>query len=216
MKYLMPLLSITLMILFIGCSSKQDALRVSGTITDYNSTKNILNVEVTQQNESPYKIKYYDIRIKDSDNISWVHSQDKVRVEIHDLSKDGKIIKFISKIKGGMFTDYHKKELLVPGLQLLMHELDDRGIKYFQIVKPLSLSNMSGFPINNVANLSTYLVPEINSPSYDYYLENSTDNHSSMDAAFTILTYNTFILVIVPIENPQAHQMVWDVKKNLN
>ncbi len=217
MKYYISIFSLVSMILLSGCSSKQDQLIAASTITNYTVDKNAILVEEKIQNESPFKIQTYEVKIKDSEHISMFHKQDSIEVILSDISKNGKILQYTASITGRVLENHHKKELLLPGLQLLMHELHNRGHKYFQILKPTSLSNLNGFPLNTIAGLSAYLSPELNNPSEDNELENADgmDVHSSINSGFTVFDDSIFELTIIVIDEPKSYQIVWNVEDNL-
>lgn len=216
MRLYLTIFSLVSIILFSGCSSKQEQLIVAKTIINYNVDKNATLVDEKIQAESPFKVQTYKVSFKDSKNINMFYKQDSMEVVLSDIAKNGKVIQYTASITGSVGENHHKKELLVPGLQLLIQELDKRGHKYFQIIKPTSLSNLNGFPINTVAGLSAYLSPELNNPSDDNELENAKgkDVHSSINTAFTMFDDSIFEFIIVIIDNPKPYQIVWDVKDN--
>jgi len=217
MKYYLSIFSLMTMVLLSGCSSKQEQLIVASTITNYAVDQNATMIEEKIQTESPYRIQTYKVKIKDSEHIWMLDKQESMGVVLSDISKNGKILQFKASITGRVLENHHKKELLVPGLQLLVHELGKRGHKYFQIIKPTSLSNLNGFPINSIAGLSAYLSPELNNPSEDNELENADgmDVHSSINSGFTIFDDSVFELNILIIDTPKPYQIVWNVEDNL-
>jgi len=217
MRLYLIIISFVSLIILPGCSSKQDQLIVAKRIINYHVDKNATMIDEKIQNESLFKVQTFKVRFKDSENISIFHKQDSMQVVLSDITKNGKVIKYEARITGRVRENYHKKELLVPGLQLLMQELHKRGHKYFQIIKPTSLSNLNGFPINTLAGLSAYLSPELNNPSDDNELENGygMDVHSSINTGFTMFDDSIFELIIIIIDNPKPHQVVWDVENNI-
>lgn len=217
MRLYLTIFSLVSIMLLSGCSSKQEQLIVAERIINYNVDKNATLIDEKIQDESPFKVQTYKVKFKDSENISIFHIRDSMQVILSDISKNGKVIKYTASIQGRVSENYHKKELIVPGLQLLIQELDKRGHKYFQIIKPTSLSNLNAFPINTVAGLSAYLSPELNNPSDDNELENADgmDVHSSINTGYTAFDDSIFEFIIVIIDNPKPYQIVWDVKDNL-
>jgi len=217
MRLYLIIINLVSLILLSGCSSKQDQLIVAKRIKNYNVDKNATMIDEKIQNKSPFKVQTFKVRFKDSENISIFHKQDSMQVVLSDMEKNGKVIKYEARITGRVRENYHKKELLVPGLQLLMQELHKRGYKYFQIIKPTSLSNLNGFPINTLAGLSAYLSPELNNPSDDNELENADglDVHSSINSGFTMFDDSIFEFIIVIIDKPKPYQIVWNVENNL-
>ena len=217
MRLHLTIFSLVSIMLLSGCSSKQEQLIVAERIINYNVDKNATLVDEKIQDESPFKVQTYKVRFKDSENISMFHKQDSMQVVLSDISKNAKIIKVTASITGRVRENYHKKELIVPTLQLLMQEMKSRGHKYFQIIKPTSLSNLNGFPINTVAGLSAYLSPELNNPSDDNELENADgmDVHSSINTGYTAFDDSIFEFIIVIIDKPKPYQIVWNVKDNL-
>jgi hypothetical protein len=215
MKFYFTIFSLFVIAFLSGCSGKQEQLIVPQTISNFHVDENATMIDEKIQDESPFKVQTFKVKFKDSENISWAHTQDSMKVILSDMSENGKIIQVAGSIKGGLRENYHKKELIVPTLELLVQELHKRGYKYFQIIKPTSLSNFNGFPINTVADLATYLAPELNNPSDDNELENATDNHSSISTSITVFFDNTLEFTIIIIDKPKPYQIVWNVENNL-
>lgn len=86
-----------------------------------------------------------------------------------------------------------------------------KGYRYFQIVSPDSLSNVKGFPINNLADIVSYVSPRA-SNVYGLYtqLENSKITHSSIDVP-TFSGDPKFKIQIRLVKNPKYYEIVWDV-----
>jgi len=136
---------------------------------------------------------------------------DKATVE--DMSKDGKIFKVTTTIDGKV----RKKGamlLVVSTMRKAVQETKARGYRYFQIIAPAELNNAAGFPINNIADLASFLVPQTNNvPKAFNGLENAIDTHPALDIPLTIFGDSKFSVVVQIIEDPKYYDIVWDTER---
>lgn len=146
---------------------------------------------------------------------SSIDKYDISKVIIKNLTKDGMVFK--TTLKTDKRIDVRKGDLaklVVPTLQAAVKNAKDKGIQYFQIIAPASLSNANGFPINNIADLSSYLVPRLSRPARGYFrIENYFEAHSSINKP--LFGDASFEIVIRELKNPKFTDIVWNVEKNL-
>lgn len=218
MKILKYLTGVVIVLLFTACSSKE--LVLHKPLYDFNIEKNSI---ITKED----KVVKYDITAPDAMTLGWGPTWETVKDSVTNnttftnINDDGSMILCSFSLKDTqLLPKHHKLELVVPGLQALLHEMERRDVEYFQIIAPFSLSNENGFPINNVEDLSTYLVPELSNPEDDdaeivyeesmhpIYFENVVQhNFLSPMADYTVK------IIVKTIKNPTPDQIVWDVKK---
>lgn len=126
------------------------------------------------------------------------------------------IIKVSHKLKGKHSDNVYK--VIVPAMNKINEEVKKRGYEYFQIVSPKQISNLEGFPINNKADLATFLNPQFSMPTHNLNLletrKTLMDNQNSqnvVDTPFTIFGTTEFELVIRMIKEPNYDEIVWNV-----
>lgn len=211
---LLMLASIT----FSACNSKT-GVRPIDAVYDYNVRNSSTLIESNTSRTSPFSTKVFKLDIEE--HMSYWNALDSVatlneaKITFYDLNIKGTIIATQFEINRSVSQRHHKAALLIPGLQKLVQELDSRGHRYFQIVSPAHISNYLGFPINNIGDLSTYLIPELNNPhdtkmlfSYDMDLINGI-------ATSSLLSDSKTRIIVKVIDKPTSSDIVWDIKKNL-
>jgi len=129
-------------------------------------------------------------------------------VTLYDLNKEGTIVAAKFKIDGSVGPNHHRAGLFIPGMEQLIQVLDKRGYKYFQIVSPLHISNYLGFPLNNIVDLSSYLIPELNNP------DNSNMELRNGESTSSLLQHGVTRLVVKIVDNPTPQDIVWDIEAN--
>jgi hypothetical protein len=219
MKHINIITIVSILLLLNACGMKPDVKSMNATY-DYNVQDKSTLISSKKSVSSPYKTKVYKLdiveRMRYYDAWDFMFTLDESKVTFYDLNKKGSIMAAKFEIGLLVMPRHHKVGLLVPGMQKLVQEMDERGYKYFQIVSPSHISNYLGFPINNIADLSTYLIPELNNP-YDSNIFFRYD----MDLIYgqslsNLLIGGTTKLVVKGINNPGEDDIVWDVKRNLN
>jgi hypothetical protein len=102
--------------------------------------------------------------------------------------------------------------IITAALQKAIEHAKNNRYEYIQIVSPDSLSNEKGFPINNFADIVSYLVPMANNPGGYLRLDNSLDLHSSIEKSFGPFGSPSFEIVFKEVKNPKHTDIVWDTK----
>lgn len=126
------------------------------------------------------------------------------------------LVKVSHKLKGKHNDSLFK--VVAPAMKNINEEVKKRGYEYFQIVFPKQISNLEGFPINNKADLTTFLNPQYSMPRHTLnILETSRtlmDNQESqnvVDVPFLIFGTTEFELIIRMIKEPNYDEIVWNV-----
>jgi hypothetical protein len=133
-------------------------------------------------------------------------------VTVENINADGTAYRVKETIKGKANPNT-TKYIILAALQKSIEHAKANGYKYVQIIAPDSLSNEKGFPINNSADIASYLVPLSNNPGGYLGLENSIDVHSSIDKPFSNFGSTSFEIVFKEVKNPKPTDIVWDTKK---
>lgn len=126
------------------------------------------------------------------------------------------ILKVSHELKGKHGDNLYK--VVVPAINKINEEVKKRGYEYFQIVSPKQISNLEGFPINNKADLATFLNPQFSMPTHTLNLletrKTLMDNQNSqnvVDVPFLIFGTTEFELVIRMLKEPNYDEIVWNV-----
>ena len=131
-------------------------------------------------------------------------------IVIENVTEDGTTYK-VNKTVEGMIQD-PAFAYVTPVMIKAIEHAKLKGYRYIQIIAPDSLSNEKGFPINNTADLASYIAPYANNTGGFLGLENSINKHSSLDGALTIFGQSTFQVVIKEVKNPKYDDIVWNTQ----
>ena len=133
-----------------------------------------------------------------------------------NVSNSETLVKVSHKLKGKHAHNVYK--VVIPAMNKVNEEVKKRGYKFFQIVSPKQISNLEGFPINNKADLATFLNPQFSMPRHTLnFLETGKtlmDNQNSqnvVDVPFLIFGTTELDLIIRMIKEPNYDEIVWNV-----
>lgn len=136
--------------------------------------------------------------------------------KFENIQDSSTLMKVSHKLKG---KHQAASMLVIPAMQRTMAEVKKKGYKYFQIVSPMQISNLQGFPINNMHDLGNFLNPQTSMPTHELNLLETRrtlmDNQESqnvVDVPFLIFGTTEFNFLIRLIENPSYDEIVWTVE----
>ena len=125
------------------------------------------------------------------------------------------LIKVSHKLEG-KHKNYYK--LIVPAINKVNEEVKKRGYEYFQIVSPKQISNLEGFPINNKADLVSFINPQFTMPTHELSLletrktlMNNQEDQDVVDVPFLIFGTTEFNFIVRMIKEPSYDEIVWNV-----
>lgn len=134
------------------------------------------------------------------------------------VSNSETLLKISHKLKGKYANNVYK--VVIPTMNKINEEVKKRGYEYFQIVSPKQISNIEGFPINNKADLATFLNPQFSMPSHTLNLletgKTLMDNQNSqdvVDSPFLIFGTTELDLIIRMVKEPNYDEIVWNVSR---
>ena len=131
---------------------------------------------------------------------------------VENLNGEGTIFKVSTKIKGK--TKRLIELMIISTMRKAVEETKSRGYIYFQIISPSSISNANGFPINTIADLTTYLVPQTDNVPNGYNgMVNAIQTHSALDISMTVFGTSEFAVIVKIRKDPKYYDIVWDTKK---
>lgn len=137
---------------------------------------------------------------------------DTAGIVVDNVTDDGTTYK-VTKTVEGMIQE-PAFAYVTPVMKKAIEHAKSKGYRYIQIIEPASLSNEKGFPINNAADLASYIAPYANNvKGGPLGLENSINKHSSLDGALTIFGKSTFQVVVKEVKNPKYNDIVWDMEQ---
>lgn len=132
---------------------------------------------------------------------------------VENLNEQGDIFK-VTNVVDGKVNKKGAMLMVIGALQKAVVETEQRGYRYFQIISPSSLSNTSGFPINTIADLTAYLIPQANNVPKGYNgLINAIETHSALGIPLTVFGESKFEIVVRTIKEPNYFDIVWDTNK---
>ena len=138
---------------------------------------------------------------------------DTTKSTVENLNDNGTIFKVTTSANGKV----EKKGamlLVITTMQKTVEETKRKGYRYFQVISPTTISNASGFPINTVADLTTFLVPQSDNVPEGYNgMINAIETHSAIDLPLTIFGTSKFEVVVRIVEEPKYYDIVWDTNK---
>lgn len=138
---------------------------------------------------------------------------DTTKSTVENLNDNGTIFK-VSTSANGKVEKKGAMLLIITTMQKTVEETKRKGYRYFQVISPTTISNASGFPINTVADLTTFLVPQSdNLPEAHNGMINAIETHSAIDLPLTIFGTSKFEVVVRIVEEPKYYDIVWDTNK---
>lgn len=220
MKLLKYALFISFALLFTACSVKQEQMIAAQKIDNFDIEKNIKKSKIVKIDNFTENMTRYtlDVNISKEYNLGGrsLYFGDTVTTYTTVEKINDNLYQVQLGLRHMINKDWFGIESIAPTMLMLMKHLDGIDIRYFQIIEPALVSNTRGFPINNIADLTAFLSPNIGNPSDDTDLTNdvllvrSKYNGDHIDGEF-----QKFTIFIKTIDNPTPEQIVWNVKRNL-
>jgi len=93
------------------------------------------------------------------------------------------------------------------------------GYKYFQIVAPVQISNLNGFPINKAKDLALFINPQVSMPTdeLNFFETKRTlllnqNEQNIVDVPLTIFQETKFEFIIRVMNEASVDDIVWDTE----